>query len=201
MSTAREEIFAALEAARPPAAGEASRVAPPAMPSDPLAILGERLAEAGGRLQTLQRSARLAGLEWPLELAAAEHVYSAHPALESRGLGVTGRTAHELAELELCVLVAELAVVENGAAWHVPASPRERSAALLAEHLVVSVAASALVPSLHDAYARIDLSAERFGWLLCGPSKTADIEQSLVLGAHGPRTMTLLLERDRPLDP
>jgi L-lactate dehydrogenase complex protein LldG len=32
-----------------------------------------------------------------------------------------------------------------------------------------------------------------FGAFIAGPSKTADIEQSLVLGAHGPKTMTVFL--------
>ena len=52
------------------------------------------------------------------------------------------------------------------------------------------------MPTLHDAYQRIDLSTTRFGWFLCGHSKTADIEQALVLGAHGPRTMSVVALSD-----
>ena len=48
---------------------------------------------------------------------------------------------------------------------------------------------------LHDAYARIDAAAHAFGWFLAGPSKTADIEQALVIGAHGPCAATVVLVR------
>lgn len=196
MSDARDTIFARLERAHPPAAPAPGTMTPPTDPTDPLATLRDRVEEAGGLFQSVSRNDWLNQVTWPDELSAMEHVYSAIPALEARGVGRTADTDRELDCLDLCVLRGEFAVVENGAAWHVPSRPRERSAALLAQHLILLVDATELVPTLHQAYERIDLAGTSFGWFLCGPSKTADIEQSLVLGAHGPRTMSLVITHE-----
>lgn len=196
MSEARDAIFERLAAAQPPAGAQPSRLSPPPMPTDPEAILRARIETAGGRLQSAQRATWPSEIEWPIDLAGVQHLHCREPALRARGVGANPRRLRDLAPLEVCVLRAEFAVVENGAAWQIPASPLERAAALLAEHLLILVDAAALVPTLHQAYQRIDLRDLRFGWFLCGPSKTADIEQALVLGAHGPRTMSLVLIRD-----
>jgi L-lactate dehydrogenase complex protein LldG len=46
---------------------------------------------------------------------------------------------------------------------------------------------------MHQAYERIGNQEYGFGTFIAGPSKTADIEQSLVLGAHGARGLTVFL--------
>jgi L-lactate dehydrogenase complex protein LldG len=46
---------------------------------------------------------------------------------------------------------------------------------------------------MHDAYAQIGENEYGFGAFIGGPSKTADIEQALVMGAHGPITMTVFI--------
>jgi L-lactate dehydrogenase complex protein LldG len=50
-----------------------------------------------------------------------------------------------------------------------------------------------IVSTMHEAYAKIADEAYGFGGFIGGPSKTADIEQALVLGAHGPLSMTVYL--------
>jgi L-lactate dehydrogenase complex protein LldG len=57
----------------------------------------------------------------------------------------------------------------------------------------VIVPKAKLVASMHEAYNKIGNADYRFGVFIAGPSKTADIEQSLVLGAHGPKSMTVFL--------
>ena len=108
------------------------------------------------------------------------------PAEALKDAEVNGKSANQVAVKPVLV---ELAKVNRGRIEEI----LERAAALLAQHLIVLVDASTLVPTLHEAYARIALGETGFGWFLCGPSKTADIEQSLVLGAHGPRRLSLVL--------
>jgi len=197
MTSARETILSRLEQARPPASEAPAAMSGPPRAGDEIGTLRRHIEAAGGRLQVVSRAnGGLAGVRWPIDLDTTRHLHSSIPEVESRGVGTTSGSDRELADLDLCILPADFAVVENGAAWQIPARPRERSAALLAEHLVLVVDAQDLVPTMHEAYERIDLGDSHFGWFLCGPSKTADIEQALVLGAHGPKTMTLVLVDD-----
>ena len=70
---------------------------------------------------------------------------------------------------------------------------RYRSALFLATNVIVVLDRTRIVRDMHAAYAEIDVAEEGFGVFVAGPSKTADIEQSLVIGAHGAKSLTVLL--------
>jgi L-lactate dehydrogenase complex protein LldG len=109
--------------------------------------------------------------------------------------------ARTLAQLQLFVAEARLGVAENGAVWLPGSALANRPALFLAEHVAVALERGAIVADLHAAYARLDVRSEPFATFVAGPSKTADIEQSLVIGAHGPKRVTLfLIEPEVPSD-
>jgi L-lactate utilization protein LutC len=95
---------------------------------------------------------------------------------------------------EVTFIDAHFGVVENGACWIVHDPETERTRYTLSEHLAILLPRTALVATMHEAYARIaELGIEDFGLFLSGPSKTADIEQALVIGAQGAVSTTVLL--------
>jgi len=102
----------------------------------------------------------------------------------------------QLADVELAVLQSDLAVAENGAIWITEDQMGQRVLPFITQHLAVLVKAKNIVATMHDAYNIIGISTQGFGAFIAGPSKTADIEQSLVIGAHGPRSMSLFLLDD-----
>jgi L-lactate dehydrogenase complex protein LldG len=100
---------------------------------------------------------------------------------------------HLLDTLDVVVCESMLGVAENGAVWIATSDSTLRAALFLAMRVVITIAEEHLVADLHQAYERIDLCLHTFGAFIAGPSKTADIEQSLVIGAHGPKELTIVL--------
>ena len=97
-----------------------------------------------------------------------------------------------LAAVDLAVLKGEFGVAENGTIWLPEANMLNRALPMITQHLVLVLDHEQIVPTMHQAYARLG-SVGNYGIFLAGPSKTADIEQSLVIGAHGARSLTVLL--------
>lgn len=100
---------------------------------------------------------------------------------------------HSLEDVELAIIEARLAVAENGAVWLSEDDMGHRVLPYISQHLAVIVREENIVSTMHDAYAKIADADYGFGGFIGGPSKTADIEQALVLGAHGPLSMTVYL--------
>jgi len=100
---------------------------------------------------------------------------------------------HSLEDVDVVVIGSSLGVAENGSVWVTEEETKIRVLPFIGAHLVVVLDEKNIVATMKEAYEKIGHDNYHFGVFIAGPSKTADIEQSLVLGAHGPKTMTILL--------
>lgn len=100
---------------------------------------------------------------------------------------------HELDDLGLAILDGQFGVAENGAIWLDDANLGLRGLPFITEHLVIVLDRKNLVETMHQGYNQIGNAESGFGLFIAGPSKTADIEQSLVIGAHGAKSLRVVL--------
>lgn len=122
-----------------------------------------------------------------------KRVVSAVRELDTIAGEYNGTDNHDLADVELMLLPTHFGVAENGACWVNDELYHERLLPFIPQHLVFVLQKEKIVPTLHQAYELIANKSYGFGAFIAGPSKTADIEQSLVLGAHGPRSLRVFI--------
>lgn len=99
----------------------------------------------------------------------------------------------DLKDVDLAIIRGELGVAENGAIWVSETQLPQRVLPFITQHLVIVLEKDKIVENMHQAYQQIDVAAAGFGVFIAGPSKTADIEQSLVKGAQGARSLLVVL--------
>lgn len=194
MSDSRETVLTAIRAAGlAPVEAPAPRVSRESAPEALPERFASALETAGGSARFVTEVTLAEELHAHARHLGAASVHSSCSAVPSRHAGAPPREPHDLADLDLAVLRGGPSVAESGAVWVTPPTQLDRAACLLAEHVVLVVEARELVADLHQAYARIDPAANSFGCFMAGPSKTADIEQVLVVGAHGARSLTVFV--------
>ena len=162
--------------------------------SDVRAQFASVLESVGGRAVMVANTAAL-----NLELSALPEWRDAQKTV-SLVEGVHGNTdlaqiddPHATEDIDFAILPGQFAVAENGAVWISDEGVKQRAIYFIAQHLALVISANDIVPNMHAAYRRLSFKSPGFGAFISGPSKTADIEQSLVIGAHGPRSMTVFV--------
>jgi L-lactate dehydrogenase complex protein LldG len=105
---------------------------------------------------------------------------------------------HKLADVDFAVLPGRFGVAENGAVWVTDEGVKHRAIYFIAQHLALVIPVADILDNMHQAYEQLAFTKPGFGVFISGPSKTADIEQSLVIGAHGPRSLTIFCVGAKP---
>ncbi len=164
--------------------------------ADPIRQFEEALSGAGGRLVRTTAGQDLASELASIDVyASAAKVASLVPGIPSRNVDLSAiEDPHDLEGIDVAVIPGKFGVAENAAVW-IPGETLtpHRAIFVIVQHLILIVPAHEIVDNLHQAYERIRWSPNSFGIFVSGPSKTADIEQSLVIGAHGARSCTVIL--------
>lgn len=101
--------------------------------------------------------------------------------------------AKDLDGTDVGIVEGRIGVAENGCVW-IPQTMKEKAVCYISEYLVIILKKSDIVNNMHEAYKRITFDPQyNFGAFISGPSKTADIEQALVMGAQAARGVTVIV--------
>lgn len=138
--------------------------------------------------------------------SVASHLFPlGTPAVAALGLPVLltdqAYSKHDLERCDAGISGCDCLVAQTGGILVTSASAGGRALSVLPPHHVVIASRSQLVGDLSDAFdllRKSHPSIPPFVSFITGPSRTGDIERILVLGAHGPKKLTVLLVDEEP---
>lgn len=153
-----------------------------------------KVEELGPQLRSLRDAAgwkRIAFHAAPLTTLAREALEL--PALEL----VKGYDVNELEACDVGITECDALIAQTGSILITARSAGGRALSVLPPHHLVIARREQLLPDLPSAFEYV---ARKYGSdypsfmsLVTGPSRTGDIERILVLGAHGPKELTVVL--------
>ena len=194
-------------APQPPQPDWAAPVHPPLPEGDLAVTFAANFRRIGGEFFYCETMPRL-GAElraWLAErLPKGQQFYVWEPALQAllaaADVSFTSTEADFKAQAAVGLTSCEALVARTGSIVVAPATASGRRLSIYPDQHLVLARPSQLVAEIGDALRAVQ---GRYGAqlpsmlsLTTGPSRTADIEKTLVLGAHGPRRLTLFLLED-----
>ena len=193
--TSRDEILSAVRKHLPEAAPLPELEGPWIQYPDPIAQFASVLDVIGGRcIRVPNIDAINAELQSVPAYVAAKQIVSTIPGVGQSTVDMNAiDDPHVLEDIDFAILPGQFGVAENAAVWISDEAVKHRVIYFLCQHLSLVIQAETVIHNMHQAYERLTFTGPRFGAFIAGPSKTADIEQSLVIGAHGPRSMTIFV--------
>jgi len=124
----------------------------------------------------------------------AKNIVTHLPESNLGNVAITNETTpHSLKNIDLTIIKGEFGVSENGAVWISENQFPIRALPFITNDLVILLQKESLCLHMYNAYKKIYDRKRTFGLFISGPSKTADIEQCLVIGAQGAMNLTVIL--------
>lgn len=193
--SARDDILSAIRARRSKPATKPLPYNPPAHPADLLAQFAERAAAANADIRVLDSQndipQAIAEILRSRNLPAIVHVADA--SLEKFSAGMTiERTLPGPDDVALAI--APFAIAETGTLAYPASAQAPASWHFRAGFEIAVLRAKDILPHFEDVLARIEIPHTLN--FVTGPSRTGDIEQTLELGAHGPKALAILIVKD-----
>ena len=197
--TARDEILGAIrENLGTSAPVAALPVPPPPSPVPPRDLLERfttQLEAVGAQWSRVRGEAAAArALRQVLTDVGATRIAGSDAPLVRRLLPerLTDLSKGELFACDAGVTTAQWGIAETGTLVLESARERSRLASLVPPVHVALLSTTHICASLGEALARVDVASHAIT-LITGPSRTSDIELTLVVGVHGPQTVHVLL--------
>ncbi|MDP6506795.1 MAG: LUD domain-containing protein, partial [Planctomycetota bacterium] len=181
MATGREQILGSIRRHRLPNRPLPSLERDWIVYDDPVSQFTETLEAVGGKcIHAGPQDGVSEKLKTIDAYSNASKVLSTIPAVKGNVNLATIDDRHDLEDLDYVILAGEFGVAESAAIWLNDRYLRHRVAPFITQHLALTLSASEIVHNMHQAYERLSFENSGFGIFISGPSKTADIEQSLV---------------------
>ena len=193
--SAREDILSRIRARRVKSASRPAAYSAPKPDADLVAQFAERA-------RTIHSDVRVIGQD---DLAAA-----VADLLRARNLPAVIHMPPDAAQIDLgnldiahvppgpddtALAVAPCAIAETGTLVYPAAKDRPASWHFRPGFEIAVLKASDILPHLENTLARLGALPHTVN-LVSGPSRTGDIEQTLELGAHGPKALAILIVRE-----
>ena len=160
--------------------------------SDPVRTFSEVLAAAGGKAIELQAGEDVNAVI-RREFPEAKRIASNLPEITCATFNPdTLDDSKALNGTDVAVVEGSFGVVENAAVW-LPKQVRHKGLYFISNAMVILLDKTKLINNMHEAYQQSAMLNFDYGVFMSGPSKTADIEQALVFGAHGPIQVLVIL--------
>jgi L-lactate dehydrogenase complex protein LldG len=193
MSDSRESILRALRKQLPQVAPLPTLDQSWTQYDDTLAQFGDSVIAVGGQIEGCSREDLPTIVERVPDYDVSKKIISVVDDVAGNTRLDDVDDPHDLEDVHLAIAHGQFGVAENGAVWIDDRDLRHRVVLFIAQHIILVVPIAEIVNNMHEAYERISFAENHFGAFISGPSKTADIEQSLVIGAHGARSLHVIL--------